>query len=114
MVPTLGRDDDVGVRRPLVQSVRVSAPRGRMALTVAEQRTRIALGIDDSNGAVIGGTGSSGRGKRVSVDFKLDSEGRYYISVGSEGDDWASVGEYRGERGTASPQLRPIRSCGAR
>ena len=45
------------------------------------------LGIHDMNGTVINGTASSGSGKSVSVVFRPDSTDRYYISVGSEGED---------------------------
>ena len=45
------------------------------------------LGIYDMNGTVIDGTASSGSGKSVSVVFRPDSTGRYYISAGSAGDD---------------------------
>ena len=45
------------------------------------------LGIYDKNGTVVDGTASSGSGKRVSVVFRPNRKGRYYISVGSEGSD---------------------------
>ena len=41
------------------------------------------LGIYDSNGDEIEGTSSDGTGKRVSVVFRPDSDGRHYVSVGS-------------------------------
>ena len=51
------------------------------------------LGIYDSSGTAIGGTASSGGRKRASVDFQPNSTGRYYIAVGSQGQD--RTGLYR-------------------
>ena len=45
------------------------------------------LGIYDSNGVKIDGTSSSTSGRRVSVVFRPDTTGRYYVAVGSEGAD---------------------------
>ncbi len=45
------------------------------------------LGIYDSNGVKIAGTSSSTSGRRVSVVFRPDTTGRYYLAVGSEGAD---------------------------
>ncbi len=51
------------------------------------------LGIYDSSGTAIGGTASSGGRIRASVDFQPNSTGRYYIAVGSQGQD--RTGLYR-------------------
>ena len=53
------------------------------------------LGIYDMNGTSIDGTASSSSGKSVSMVFRPDSTGRYYISVGSEGDDRTGVYDIR-------------------
>ena len=45
------------------------------------------LGIYNRNGMAINGTASSGSGKSVSVVFRPNRKGRYYIAVGSEGED---------------------------
>ncbi len=51
------------------------------------------LGIYDSSGTALGGTASSGGRIRASVDFQPNSTGRYYIAVGSQGQD--RTGLYR-------------------
>ena len=51
------------------------------------------LGIYDNSGTAIGGTASSGGRIRASVDFQPNSTGRYYIAVGSQGQD--RTGLYR-------------------
>ena len=53
------------------------------------------LGIYDSNGDLVDGTASPGSGRSVSVTFRPESSGRYYISVGSAGNDRTGVYEIR-------------------
>ncbi len=63
---------------------------------VRDQATDLKiLGIYDEDGDEIQGTYSSNSGKSVSVDFQPTTTGRYYISVGSEGNDHTGVYQIR-------------------
>ena len=50
------------------------------------------MGIHDPDDALIDDTASAGTGKRVSVVFRPDSDGRHYVSVGSGEND--RTGDY--------------------
>ena len=49
------------------------------------------LGIYDSSGTLIDDTASTGRGDRVSVDFRPTATGLHYIAAGSRGSDRTGV-----------------------
>ena len=62
------------------------------SIDVEHQATQLKiLGLHDHAGTFIAGTASSDAGVSVSVTFQIGSTGRYYIAVGSQGDDQTGV-----------------------
>ena len=58
------------------------------SVDLEHQATQLKLlGVYDPEGEFIDGTASPGSGKRVTVTFRPEDSGRYYIAVGSTGLD---------------------------